>query len=859
MQDQYDPQAIETAVQQRWNETQAFKASEDPAREKYYCLSMFPYPSGRLHMGHVRNYTIGDVLARYHRMCGKNVLQPMGWDAFGLPAENAAIKNQVPPAAWTRENIDYMRGQLQRLGFAYDWSRELATCDPGYYRWEQWLFTRLMKKGLVYRKNSVVNWDPVDNTVLANEQVIDGRGWRSGALVEQREIPQWFLKITDYAEELLSSLDELEHWPEAVKTMQRNWIGRSEGLRIRFAVPDAEPLEVFTTRPDTLMGVTYLAVAAGHPLAQQAAQDKPEVAAFVAECQRGGTAAADLETQDKKGIALGIDAVHPVTGEKVPVWAANFVLMSYGTGAVMSVPAHDQRDWEFAQAYGLPLKAVISADGEQVPDISEAAFTERGRLINSGDFDGLDFDAAFAALQQHLGEAAEKQVNFRLRDWGVSRQRYWGCPIPVIYCDQCGDQAVPEDQLPVALPEDVTVTGGASPLATMEEWIKVKCPSCGGDARRETDTFDTFFESSWYYARFACPDADSAMLDARADYWAPVDQYIGGIEHAILHLLYARFFHKLMRDEGLLSSNEPFKRLLTQGMVLADSWFTRDDKGGQQWVSPLDVEIERDADGRIVGGTLKSDGSVVEYDGMNKMSKSKNNGIDPQVMIERYGADTVRLFMMFAAPPDQSLEWSDAGVDGALRFIKRLWRQVHAHVQGGAVVALDVDALSREQKGLRAKVHETLSKAGDDIGRRMTFNTAIAAVMELLNAVSRFADDSAQGRAVVQEALDTAVLLLAPITPHVCDQLWQALGHEGAVIDANWPQVDERALVSDSIALVVQVNGKLRGRIEVDAAADKDAILAQAKADENVKRHLEGMTLRKEIYVPGKLVNLVVG
>ena len=859
MQDQYDPQAIETAVQQRWNETQAFKASEDPAREKYYCLSMFPYPSGRLHMGHVRNYTIGDVLARYHRMCGKNVLQPMGWDAFGLPAENAAIKNQVPPAAWTRENIDYMRGQLQRLGFAYDWSRELATCDPGYYRWEQWLFTRLMKKGLVYRKNSVVNWDPVDNTVLANEQVIDGRGWRSGALVEQREIPQWFLKITDYAEELLSSLDELEHWPEAVKTMQRNWIGRSEGLRIRFAVPDAEPLEVFTTRPDTLMGVTYLAVAAGHPLAQQAAQDKPEVAAFVAECQRGGTAAADLETQDKKGIALGIDAVHPVTGEKVPVWAANFVLMSYGTGAVMSVPAHDQRDWEFAQAYGLPLKAVISADGEQVPDISEAAFTERGRLINSGDFDGLDFDAAFAALQQHLGEAAEKQVNFRLRDWGVSRQRYWGCPIPVIYCDQCGDQAVPEDQLPVALPEDVTVTGGASPLATMEEWIKVKCPSCGGDARRETDTFDTFFESSWYYARFACPDADSAMLDARADYWAPVDQYIGGIEHAILHLLYARFFHKLMRDEGLLSSNEPFKRLLTQGMVLADSWFTRDDKGGQHWVSPLDVEIERDADGRIVGGTLKSDGSVVEYDGMNKMSKSKNNGIDPQVMIERYGADTVRLFMMFAAPPDQSLEWSDAGVDGALRFIKRLWRQVHAHVQGDVVVALDVDALSREQKGLRAKVHETLSKAGDDIGRRMTFNTAIAAVMELLNAVSRFADDSAQGRAVVQEALDTAVLLLAPITPHVCDQLWQALGHEGAVIDANWPQVDERALVSDSIALVVQVNGKLRGRIEVDAAADKDAILAQAKADENVKRHLEGMTLRKEIYVPGKLVNLVVG
>ncbi len=859
MQDQYDPQAIETAVQQRWEETQAFKASEDPAREKYYCLSMFPYPSGRLHMGHVRNYTIGDVLARYHRMCGKNVLQPMGWDAFGLPAENAAIKNKVPPAAWTRENIDYMRGQLQRLGFAYDWSRELATCDPAYYRWEQWLFTRLMKKGLVYRKNSVVNWDPVDNTVLANEQVIDGRGWRSGALVEQREIPQWFLKITDYAEELLNSLDELEHWPEAVKTMQRNWIGRSEGLRIRFDVPGSDAVEVFTTRPDTLMGVTYLAVAAGHPLAQKAAAGNPAVAEFVAECQRGGTAAADLETQEKKGIALGIEAIHPVSGESVPVWAANFVLMSYGTGAVMSVPAHDQRDWEFAQTYGLPLKAVISPDGESVPDISVEAATERGILINSGELNGLDFDGAFAALEQRLAGVAQKQVNFRLRDWGVSRQRYWGCPIPVIYCDSCGDQAVPEDQLPVALPEDVTVTGGASPLASMDEWIKVKCPSCGGDARRETDTFDTFFESSWYYARFACPDSDQAMLDARADYWAPVDQYIGGIEHAILHLLYARFFHKLMRDEGLLSSNEPFKRLLTQGMVLADSWYTRDEKGGQQWISPLDVEIQRDTGGRIVGGTLKADGSVVEYDGMNKMSKSKNNGIDPQVMIDRYGADTVRLFMMFAAPPDQSLEWSDAGVDGALRFIRRLWRQVHAHVQGGTAVALDVTSLDREQKALRAKVHETLSKAGDDIGRRMTFNTAIAAVMELLNAVSRFEDASDQGRAVVQEALDTAVLLLAPITPHVCDQMWQALGHDGAVIDAAWPKVDETALVSDTVTLVVQVNGKLRGRIEVDAAADKDAILSQAKTDENVLRHLDGKTLRKEIYVPGKLVNLVVG
>ncbi len=699
----------------------------------------------------------------------------------------------------------------------------------------------------------------MDQTVLANEQVIDGRGWRSGALVEQREIPQWFLKITAYAEELLNDLDAMEHWPDAVRTMQRNWIGRSEGLQLRFEVPGAEPVQVYTTRPDTLMGATYLAVAATHPLALAAAQDNPAVAAFVEDCQHHSTAAAELETQEKKGIDLGIHAIHPVSGEKIPVWAANFVLMSYGTGAVMSVPAHDQRDWEFARAYGLPIKPVISADGTSVPDVSEAAWVERGILINSGALDGLDFDGAFAALQAQLGERAQKQVNYRLRDWGVSRQRYWGCPIPVIHCEACGELPVPEDQLPVVLPEDVTVTGGASPLAALEDWVKVDCPACGRPARRETDTFDTFFESSWYYARFACPDASGAMLDERANYWAPVDQYIGGIEHAILHLLYARFFHKLMRDEGLLSSDEPFARLLTQGMVLADSWYQRDEQGGQVWISPLEVDAQRDADGRITGGRLRADGSAVEYDGFNKMSKSKNNGIDPQLMIERYGADTVRLFMMFASPPDQSLEWSDAGVEGAFRFLKRLWRQVASHVAGGTVAALEPASLDAAQKALRAKTHETLKKAGDDIGRRMTFNTAIAAVMELLNAVSRFDDASAQGRAVVQEALDAAVRLLAPITPHVCSELWAALGHADEVIDTPWPVADDAAMVSDSMTLAVQVNGKLRGNIEVAADADKDAILGAARAEPNVARHLEGKTLRKEIYVPGKLVNLVVG
>ncbi len=857
---QYDPQSVEKSTQTFWDQNSSFKVSEDPGRDKFYCLSMFPYPSGRLHMGHVRNYTIGDVIARYQRMLGKNVLQPMGWDAFGLPAENAAIKNGVPPARWTHENIDYMRGQLQRLGFAYDWSREIATCTPEYYRWEQWLFTRLMEKGLVYRKNSVVNWDPVDQTVLANEQVIDGRGWRSGALVEQREIPQWFLKITDYADELLDALDGLDDWPEAVRTMQRNWIGRSRGLEIEFEVEAADPIRIFTTRPDTLMGVTYVAVAAGHPLARRQAQDNPQLAAFIRECQSGGVAAADLETQDKKGMPLGVDAVHPVTGEKVPVWVANFVLMGYGTGAVMSVPAHDQRDWEFATAYELPKKVVISEDGQNEPDITGEAFVDKGILINSGDFNGLEFDAAFDALSTSLGKAGKgrETINYRLRDWGVSRQRYWGCPIPVVYCDDCDAVPVPEDQLPVVLPEDVTVTGGASPLKSMEDWVNAECPQCGKAARRETDTFDTFFESSWYYARFACPDLGNAMLDERADYWAPVDQYVGGIEHAILHLLYARFFHKLMRDEGLLTSDEPFTRLLTQGMVLADCFYSTDESGGQVWHSPLDVEVRRDEQGRVTGGKLKSSGEVLQYGGMGKMSKSKNNGIDPQVMIERYGADTVRLFIMFAAPPEQSLEWSESGVEGAFRFLKRLWRVVAEHVAAGQAPALDPSSLTATQKDMRRKTHETLNKAGDDVGRRLTFNTAIAAVMELLNTVQRFEDDSEQGRAVVQEALDAAVLILAPITPHICHALWSALGHQGAVIDATWPQADNAALVAESVNIVVQVNGKVRARLEVAADADEGTVREAALEVENVQRHMEGKSPRKVIWVPGKLLNIVV-
>lgn len=815
MEEQYNPQQIEEQAQAFWAENDTFLATEDPDKEKFYCLSMFPYPSGKLHMGHVRNYTIGDVISRFQRMQGKSVLQPMGWDAFGLPAENAAIKNRVPPAEWTYANMGEMRGQLQRLGYGYDWSREIATCRPEYYRWEQWMFTRLLQKGLVYKKSAVVNWDPVDQTVLANEQVVDGRGWRSGAVVERREIPQWFMKITDYADELLEGLDKLEGWPEAVRTMQANWIGRSEGLELQFG-SSGEPLTVFTTRPDTLMGVTYVAVAAEHPLAVEAAQNSPELQAFLEECSRMETSEAAMETMEKRGMALGTTVTHPVTGEEVPVWVANFVLMGYGTGAVMAVPAHDQRDWEFATKYGIAIKAVIRPQSADVADVSEAAYTEKGLLYNSAQFDGLDFKGAFSAIADHLEEQGkgERKINYRLRDWGVSRQRYWGCPIPVVNCPGCGAVPVPEEQLPVVLPEQVEFDGVGSPIKKMPEFYETACPQCGGAAERETDTFDTFMESSWYYARYASRDQESAMLDQRADYWAPVDQYVGGVEHAILHLLYARFYHKLLRDEGLVNSDEPFKNLLTQGMVLKDG---------------------------------------------AKMSKSKGNTVDPQQLIDRYGADTVRLFIMFAAPPEQSLEWSDSGVEGAYRFLKRVWRLVYAHVERGIVTACgSSEGLNDTQKAVRRALHQTIQKVGDDIGRRMTFNTAIAAVMELTNHLSKCEDHSEQGRAVMQEALETVALLLSPMVPHLSHQLWTLLGREGAVVDMAWPLFDESALVEESLQMVVQVNGKLRAKLDVALDASKEAVEQQALADENVARFIEGKQVVKIIVVPKKLVNLVV-
>jgi len=808
----YDPRTIETAAQTLWLERATFRVSEDSQREKFYCLSMFPYPSGRLHMGHVRNYTIGDVISRYQKMLGKNVLQPMGWDAFGLPAENAAIKNRVPPAQWTYSNIDYMRDQLRRLGFGYDWDRELATCRPEYYRWEQWLFTRLLKKGLAYKKTAAVNWCPNDQTVLANEQVVEGRCWRCDTTVERREIAQWFMKITDYAEELLNDLDKLEHWPEKVRAMQRNWIGRSEGVHLEFAVTGGEPLAVYTTRPDTLMGVTYVAVAAEHPLAIEAAKHNPALAAFIEDCKHTGVAEAEMALLEKRGMATGIDVIHPLSGERVPVWVANFVLMDYGTGAVMSVPAHDQRDFEFAQKYTLPIKQVIfPADASEV-SVSDAAYIEKGVLKNSAEFDGLSSAEAFTAIADKLKQLGkgETRTNYRLRDWGVSRQRYWGTPIPVINCQACGAVPVPDADLPVVLPENVDFSDSVgSPIKQMPEFYQTTCPSCGGQAERETDTFDTFFESSWYYARFACPDADS-MLDARAKYWLPVDQYIGGIEHAVLHLLYARFFHKLMRDEGLLDSDEPFVRLLTQGMVLKDG---------------------------------------------SKMSKSKGNTVDPQGLIEQYGADTVRLFTMFAAPPEQSLEWADSGVEGASRFLKRLWKLVQSNLETAA--KLEITTLDSAQKDLRRKLHETISKVSDDIGRRYTFNTAIAANMELINEMMRNEDNSAQGRAVMREAIDAVVLMLSPIVPHICQQLWQDLGYEGLVAEQPWPECDASALVRDEIEMVVQVNGKLRSRIMIAIDADNDSIEAAAREDEKIIQHLEGKTVRKVIVVPGRLVNIV--
>jgi leucyl-tRNA synthetase len=831
MQKEYDPNTIEINVQDMWEAKSTFCASEDNLEdktgEKFYCLSMFPYPSGRLHMGHVRNYTIGDVISRYQKMQGKNVLQPMGWDAFGLPAENAAMKNKVPPASWTYDNIDYMRDQLKRLGFAYDWNREIATCRPEYYRWEQWLFTRLFKKGLAYKKTAAVNWCPHDKTVLANEQVIDGKCWRCDTSVQRREIAQWFMKITDYADELLNDLDQLEEWPEKVRTMQRNWIGRSEGIELQFEVEGESALTVYTTRPDTLMGVTYVAVAPEHSLAQKAAAENTELKAFIETCKTTGVAEADMATMEKKGMATGFFAIHPVTNEKLPVWVANFVLIAYGSGAVMSVPAHDIRDHAFARTYGLPIKQVIfPEDGSEI-SVEGEAFVDKGVLKNSGEFDGLSFSEAFVAIEKKLQSTGKgkKQVNFRLRDWGVSRQRYWGTPIPIINCEACGAVAVPDDQLPVVLPEDVDFSEViGSPIKKMPSFYETTCPSCGGKAERETDTFDTFFESSWYYARFTCPDADQ-MLDDRAKYWLPVDQYIGGIEHAVLHLLYARFFHKLMRDEGLVVNDEPFKQLLTQGMVLMD-------------------------------GT--------------KMSKSKGNTVDPQGLIKQYGADTVRLFIMFASPPDQSLEWSDSGVEGASRFLNRLWKLVQENISvennSGKNIpdkdrVLDVSALNTQQKNLRRKVHETIRKVNDDIGRRYTFNTAIAAVMELINQMVKYdtdADANNQTNAVMKEAVESVVLLLSPIVPHITQQLWQDMGHTDVVAEATWPVCDEAALSRDEVELVVQVNGKLRSKIQAPVDADNAAVEALVMQDERIIDNIEGKTVRKVIVVPGRLVNLVV-
>ncbi len=871
MHEHYQPRETEAAAQTYWDEQKSFVVSEQPGKDTFYCLSMFPYPSGKLHMGHVRNYTIGDVIARYQRMQGKNVLQPMGWDAFGMPAENAAMKNNVAPAKWTYENIAYMKNQLKSLGLAVDWTREVTTCKPDYYRWEQWLFTRLFEKGVIYRKNGTVNWDPIDQTVLANEQVIDGRGWRSGALIEKREIPMYYFKITAYAEELLTSLDDLDGWPEQVKTMQRNWIGKSRGMEVSFPYDQASigqtgALKVFTTRADTLMGATYVAVAAEHALATVALQKLPaaqaaELQAFIDECKRGGVAEADIATQEKKGLATGLFVEHPLTGEKLPVWVANYVLMHYGDGAVMAVPAHDERDFEFAHKYNLPVKTVVrTSAGDETPAPWQAAYGEHGQLINSGEFDGLDFAGAFDAIEVALQKKSlgQARTQFRLRDWGISRQRYWGCPIPIIHCDACGDVPVPEDQLPVVLPEDVVPDGAGSPLARMPDFYTCTCPKCGGAAKRETDTMDTFVESSWYFARYASPNYTKGMVDpAAANHWLPVDQYIGGIEHAILHLLYARFFHKLMRDEGLVDSNEPFKNLLTQGMVIAETYYRLEANGSKTWFNPADVEIERDAKAKIIGAKLKTDGLPVEIGGTEKMAKSKNNGVDPQSMIDQYGADTCRLFMMFASPPDMSLEWSDSGVEGAHRFLRRVWRLAQAHVARGVPGSLDVASLSDAQKDIRRAIHLAIKQASQDIGQHHKFNTAIAQVMTLMNVLEKAAQDSDADRALLQEGLETVALLLAPITPHISHELWLELGHESAVIDAQWPVLDESALVQDNLQLVVQVNGKLRGQIDVPATASREEVEAAARVNENVLRFLDGLTIRKVIVVPGKLVNIV--
>ena len=859
MQQHYRPDLIEPAVQQYWAENKVFKAIKDTSKEKYYCLSMFPYPSGRLHMGHVRNYTIGDVVSRYQRMNGKNVLQPIGWDAFGLPAEGAAIKNKTAPAKWTYENIEYMKNQLKMLGFGYDWDREIATCRPEYYKWEQWFFTELYKKGLVYKKNSTVNWCPNDVTVLANEQVHDGCCWRCDTPVEQKEIPQWFIKITDYAEQLLGGLDQLPQWPDMVKTMQRNWIGRSEGVEITFDVADtAEKVSVYTTRPDTFYGVSYLGIAAAHPLAELAAEKNPQLAEFIREAKNAKVAEADLATMEKKGMATGLFAIHPLTGEKLPIWVANFVLMHYGTGAVMAVPAHDQRDFEFAQKYDLPIKQVIAPLADEEIDLTKQAFVEHGKLVNSAEFDGLDFDGAFNGIADKLEKlgVGKRQVNYRLRDWGVSRQRYWGAPIPMLTLPNGETVPAPIEDLPIILPEDVVMDGVKSPIKADPNWAKTTFN--GEPALKETDTFDTFMESSWYYARYTSPSYAEGMLDKEeANYWLPVDQYIGGIEHATMHLLYFRFFHKLLRDAGFVTSDEPAQKLLCQGMVLADAFYYTSPTNERIWVSPTQVTLERDEKGRIIKAT-DPEGRELVHTGMTKMSKSKNNGIDPQEMVEKYGADTVRLFMMFASPAEMTLEWQESGVEGAKRFLGRVWNLVYEYSQNPAKTALDVTTLSADQKALRRDVHKTIAKVSDDIGRRQTFNTAIAAVMELMNKLTRAPLESEQDRAVMAEALSAVVRMLYPITPHICFELWKALGNESNIDHAEWVKADEAAMVEDEKLIVVQVNGKVRGKVTVAADADEETVKTVAFADENVKKFTDNTQIVKVIYVPGKLLNVVV-
>ena len=859
MQQHYRPDLIEPAVQQYWAENKVFKAIKDTSKEKYYCLSMFPYPSGRLHMGHVRNYTIGDVVSRYQRMNGKNVLQPIGWDAFGLPAEGAAIKNKTAPAKWTYENIEYMKNQLKMLGFGYDWDREIATCRPEYYKWEQWFFTELYKKGLVYKKTSTVNWCPNDETVLANEQVHEGCCWRCDTPVEQKEIPQWFIKITDYAEQLLGGLDQLPQWPDMVKTMQRNWIGRSEGVEITFDVADtAEKVAVYTTRPDTFYGVSYLGIAAAHPLADLAAEKNPELAEFIREAKNAKVAEADLATMEKKGMATGLFAIHPLTGEKLPIWIANFVLMHYGTGAVMAVPAHDQRDFEFAQKYSLPIKQVIAPLEDEEIDLTKQAFVEHGKLVNSAEFDGLDFNGAFNGIADKLEKlgVGKRQVNYRLRDWGVSRQRYWGAPIPMLTLPNGETVPAPIEDLPIILPEDVVMDGVKSPIKADPNWAKTTFN--GEPALKETDTFDTFMESSWYYARYTSPSYAEGMLDKdEANYWLPVDQYIGGIEHATMHLLYFRFFHKLLRDAGFVTSDEPAQKLLCQGMVLADAFYYTSPTNERIWVSPTQVTLERDEKGRIIKAT-DPEGRELVHTGMTKMSKSKNNGIDPQEMVEKYGADTVRLFMMFASPAEMTLEWQESGVEGAKRFLGRVWNLVYEYSLNPAKTALDVTALSADQKALRRDVHKTIAKVSDDIGRRQTFNTAIAAVMELMNKLTRAPLESEQDRAVMAEALSAVVRMLYPITPHICFELWKALGNESNIDHAEWVTADEAAMVEDEKLIVVQVNGKVRGKVTVAADADEETVKTVAFADENVKKFTDNTQIVKVIYVPGKLLNVVV-